>query len=108
MKELLYIAVISTFIADISQFANTVKRPLEKWLDIRIETLKPLDCPLCLTFWLSTIYLIIRGFSLDMWCLACVYSAMTPAIGEAIHTMRDTLITALRTIQKWTDRLTRG
>lgn len=107
MIELLSIMVVSVFVADFSGAAEgLLKRPLSKWLGVRIDSLRPFDCSLCLCFWISTIYLIATGFSWGMWAVACVLSAMTPAINESLHTMRDFIIDVLRLIQGWTKRHT--
>lgn len=99
-RELFCIALASVFVADISMFADTIKRPLSRWLGVRIDTLKPLDCSLCLTFWLGTAYLLLNGFTLERWALVCLYAAMTPAMAEGVHTLRDLIIRILRLIQK--------
>lgn len=60
------INLICIIIIDQAKFPDEIKKIIAKWVsngkreDVDYS-LKPLDCSLCSTFWLSIIYLIISG-----------------------------------------------
>lgn len=97
--NILHIAVICTFIADISGFPQHIRKILSRWLNIRIETLKPLDCSLCLTWWTGLIYLILTEITIKNIAILSISCALTPVIGEVIMALRDTAIKLIRLIQ---------
>lgn len=97
--NILHIAVICTFIADISGFPQTVRKILSRWLNVRIDTLKPLDCSLCLTWWTGLTYLILNEITIKNIAILSITCALTPVISELILALRDTAIKLIRYIQ---------
>lgn len=74
---MIYILLIIGFVF-YSGFVDNIKILLSKFLtknkmSTNNYSLKPFDCPLCLTFWLSIIYIIITNqFNLPYILLCCV------------------------------------
>lgn len=76
--NMILIATIVVFILDVSGFSETIRkffRALNK------RTPKVMVCSLCLTWWLSLIYLIItNAFKLQFICLALIIANTTSLI----------------------------
>jgi hypothetical protein len=98
--NILLIAVIVVCIIDLSGFVENFKSALSKLLTKgKISnsnyTLKPFDCSLCMTFWLSLIYLIIQNeVTLITTTYTLVIALLTPQINDLIKLVED-LITKL-------------
>lgn len=97
--DILHIAVICTFITDISGFPQHIRKILSRWLGVKIDTLKPLDCSLCLTWWTGLTYLILTDISLKNIAVLSITCALTPVITELVMALRDTAIRLIRWIQ---------
>ena len=97
--NMILIATIVVFILDISGFSETIRkffRALNK------RTPKVMVCSLCLTWWLSLIYLIItNAFKLQFICLALIIANTTSLISGLwwlIYDAINALIVALSRI----------
>ena len=90
--KLFEITVIVVIIVDISGFIDSIKSLIGKVLGINNVSLKPLDCSLCMTFWVSMVYLLITNeLSITAVMVALLLSTMTPVIKDAIYLVRDLL-----------------
>lgn len=104
--NILLIAVIATIIIDLSGFIETVKYKLWNWAfdgnkPYKDYSLKPIDCPLCTTFWVSIIYLIFQHhFTIPLIAYTLLIAFLTPAISYAIQIIRDILLKLLDLITK--------
>lgn len=109
--NILLIAIILCFIIDISGVMGYIKhfitKQITKHTNIPISDpnsieIKPFDCPLCLTFWLSIIYiLIINQFTLLNLTYICVIAMLTPQITEALLSLKDFIIMIQTKIANW-------
>lgn len=60
--HLLIIAVIVCYIVDITGIVGSIKSTLKSWLKIKGDvSLKPFDCSLCMTHWISLIYVLLNN-----------------------------------------------
>ena len=90
--DLFEITVIVVIIVDISGFVDSVKTLIGKVLHINNVKLKPLDCSLCMTFWVSMAYLIYANeLSITTLMFSLLISVMTPVIQDLIYLIRDIL-----------------
>lgn len=88
--KLLEIAIIITIIIDISGVIDSIKEFIGKKLNITNVRLKPLDCPFCINFWVSLVYLIWVGeLNLTTVMATLLLSVMTPVIVDIIYLIRD-------------------
>ena len=74
IRDMIMIACVVTFGIDCTDFMESIKGALGRWLKVRPEniTLKPFDCSLCSTWWACLLYCAIAGhFTLEgVFCLA--------------------------------------
>lgn len=101
--NILLLAIVTIFIVDISGIIETLKDYLGKWLKIIVGRLRPLDCSLCMTFWVCLIYAICVGaFSIPMLAYISLLSFLSMRIGDLLR-LADDILSAL--INKITKRL---
>lgn len=108
--KLVLLAYIVVMVVDISGFIDSLKSGL-KWVltggkmnnsDYR---LKPIDCSLCMTFWVGIIYLFITGlFSIKYLAFVLLLAVLSEVIKDTILLMKDTMITIINLIYKLIDR----
>ena len=99
--DLFEITIIVVIIVDISGFIDSIKTLIGKVLGINNVKLKPLDCSLCMTFWVSMVYLLITNeLSITAVMVTLLLSTMTPVIGDLIYLIRDILGFILLKISK--------
>jgi len=83
MITLILINLSIVFLIDQSGFINEFKSWLKKLLtNGKMKdsnySIKPFDCSLCMTFWVSLIYLlIINGLTIESFTLVCVSAWLT-------------------------------
>lgn len=88
--DLFEITVIVVIIVDISGFVDSIKVFIGKVLGINNVSLKPFDCSLCMTFWVSMCYLIYTNeLNLTTVMVTLLLSVMTPVISDLIYFVRD-------------------
>lgn len=83
--ELLLLTVIVCFVVDISGFIDTIKNLIWKWVfngkrEYREFRLKPLDCSLCMSFWIGLIWISIFDFTLLNFVYVCLFAALSEDI----------------------------
>ena len=83
--ELLLLTVIVCFVVDISGFIDTIKNLIWKWVfngkrEYREFRLKPLDCSLCMSFWIGIIWISIFEFTLLNLFFVTVFAALSEDI----------------------------
>ena len=97
--KLIEIAIITVIIIDISGFVDSVKEFIGKMLGITNVRLKPLECSLCMNFWVSMCYLIWVGeLSITTVMVTLLLSVMTPVISDLIYLIRDMIATIINKI----------
>lgn len=95
--DLLLITIIITYTVGISGFVEVIKEKIWNYLYNPIPytnwSLKPLDCPICLTFWVGLIYLFInKDITLLNITIVCLYSLFQPIINNILIVIRELLI----------------
>lgn len=104
--NLFLIAVITVCIIDLSGFIDTFKSVLNKILTRgKISnsdyTLKPIDCSLCMTFWIGLIYLIYHNsISLLNIAVLLLIAISTPIIHDIIRLILDIFSKIINLIYK--------
>lgn len=98
---LLLITVSCVFIIDLTDFVDSVKIGIWKWVwkdkrEYRDFRIKPFDCSLCMSFWCGLIYLIASGdITLPLIVLQLFFSYMTPIIKDCLQMVKDICIRIL-------------
>ena len=111
VMNLFLIALISTFIVDISGAIDSLKSGI-KWILTKGKMassdyrLKPIDCSLCTTFWISLFYLfVISAFELKYIALVCIFCTFCTVIKSAILLVGDIITKIIQLIYKyWIDK----
>ena len=108
IKDLLLIACIVTFGLDCTDFMDSVKGALGRWLKVspaRI-TLKPFDCSLCSTWWACLLWLLCTGrLTLEGVALSALMALLSKPLGQALGAVRYALETAVRLVVALLDKI---
>ena len=107
LLKLFIITCVVVFIVDISGAVDSLKSGL-KWLLTRGKMnnsdyrLKPLDCSLCMTFWVGLIYLLCTGYlTIPYIGFVCLLACFSNIIKNYILLVEDILTKIVQLIQKW-------
>lgn len=104
--DILMIAAICVFIIDLSGFVESVKDGIGRWLKIKVGSIKPFDCSLCVTFWVGLIWLFCTGqFYLQNILVVCMMAFCTIPIKELMMTIKELILALLRLLNSWIDRI---
>lgn len=104
--NLLLIQLILVFIIDLSGVMNSIKYFISKHLtkgkiisdNFRI---KPFDCSLCMTFWVTLIYLYLtHSFTLPLIATCCLFAFLTPVSKDLLLLIKDLITKLINTIYK--------
>lgn len=97
MINIFLITIIIVFIIDLSGIVNTIK----EWLSLLLTkfkirktnySLKPIDCSLCMTFWVNLIYIIwVNQFDLKHLLFICICAFITPIIKNILILLVDVI-----------------
>ena len=105
MFDLLFISFIIVFITDCTDFPNSVKYTISKWLtdgksgrtDYRLHLI---DCSLCQTFWVCNIYMLCtHTLTLPNEAYVCFLALFSSVYGNIfllVKELCDTLISIIR------------
>ena len=102
MINLIFINIAIVFLVDQSGFINEFKSWLKKVLtkgkmSDPSYSLKPFDCSLCMTFWISLIYLLVFGlFSIESFMLICLSSWLTQFTNDIFNIIKELWIKLTR------------
>lgn len=104
--NILLITVIAVIVIDITDFVNNIKKIISSLLtNGRIKSnnysIKPFDCSLCLSFWVSLIYLItINQVTLFTITYTLLIAILTPNIQDVIRLVQDSLTKAINILYR--------
>lgn len=106
--ELLLLTIIVCFVVDISGFIDTIKNIIWKWVfngkrEYREFRLKPLDCSLCMTFWIGLIWISIFDFTLLNFVYVCVFAALSEQVYNMFMIIKHLIDKVQVGIQLWID-----
>lgn len=101
--DLIIIQAIIVFIIDISGIVDEIKQLFWKLIypNINYKTfrIKPLDCSLCMTFWVGIIYSwITSSLSIPILGFICLLAFLTPITSELLYSIKDLLLKILQKI----------
>lgn len=84
--QLVELQIIIVFLIDCSGAIDSIKGALSRWLGMRIKTLKPFDCSLCMYHWTALAYIIIIGeLSVLSYMVICMLALLTSVTLSAIE-----------------------
>lgn len=89
--DILLIDIIVCIIIDISGIIDEIKIMIWKWLrkePYKEYRLKPLDCSLCMSFWIGLIYIIFNGITLFNLFIVCLFAMLSEQITNTIQLIR--------------------
>lgn len=97
--NILCLALVVIYIVDISGIVDSFKWALGRWLNIKVGRLKPIDCSLCMTWWVGLIYIIAIG-ECSIYTILCVAmtSALSAQISSTITLIRELLAAGINAI----------
>lgn len=83
----IYIFIVAVFISDISGFTDTASDFIQRAAHLRQPpSLKPLSCPLCLTWWAELSYIVITGrLSAASVAAAAGLAVAAPLVADAVR-----------------------
>lgn len=103
--NVILITFVVDFVVDYSGIIQTVRpwinRLLRREPDSRI---KPLDCSLCLSFWLGLTYAILAGVSFPRVAFVCLAASQAHFWGSLLFLLKDALDAIGRAAINWIDR----
>lgn len=103
--NIICLAFVVAYIVDISGIVDSIKWALGRWLNIKVGRLKPIDCSLCMTWWVGLIYIIAIGeFSIYTTLCVAMTSALSAQISDTINLLRGLITAGINAI---TERLWR-
>lgn len=93
--KLILLTLVVVFIVDTSGFVDTIKSWLSKWLGKKVSTLRPIDCSLCMTWWVCLVYAMIqKEISLGVVAFICGLSVLSYPISEMIGLLQALILKA--------------
>lgn len=107
ITDMLLIACIVTFGLDCTDFMDSVKGALGRWLKVKPEniTLKPFDCSLCSTWWACLLYCVITGhFGLQGIAAAAGCALLTKPLAMLLKNVRYAAETLMHLLERMLDR----
>ena len=87
---LLLLTVMMVIIIDLTDFVDTIKQAIWKWVfkdkrQYKEFRLKPFDCSLCMSFWVGLLYLLIwETWTLPLMVYQLFLSYLTPVIKDVL------------------------
>lgn len=106
IKDLILITAVVTFGIDCTDFIDSIKGALGRWLRLNPEriTLKPFDCSLCSSWWACLLYCALTGhFTLEGVALSALMAHCAKPLGQALNAAKYALETAVRAVVKMLD-----
>ena len=91
--DLILVALVTIYIVDISGFTESWRSALAKILKVSaLKPLKPFDCGLCMTWWMSLIYAwIVRELNLYTIAWSAILSYLSIPIGQLLIFIKEWL-----------------
>lgn len=101
--EILLTAWVVVFVVDLSGFTGSWKAALGRWLHVDPDKLrvKPLDCSLCMTWWVTLAVILVTGrLTLYTACFCGLCALLADVMGSATILVKDVIIAALDAVSK--------
>lgn len=100
--------LVVTFIVDYSGFTQAWKDWLGRWLHIKVGSVKPFDCSLCMTHHICAIYAICLGeFNILVWAYICMLAALAKPTGMFMASIRYGVEGIIENINRLLDKMWR-
>lgn len=103
--KLLIITCLIVWIIDLTDIVTYLKKLIWKWVwnskPYKEFTIKPLDCSLCMTWWIGLIYILVMGqFNILMIGLVGLFSFLTPVIRDGLNLIKDIFVKLINWLYK--------
>lgn len=99
MTSIIFLALITIYIVDLSGFTDSWRSALARCLHIKVEnlrSLKPFDCGQCMTWWCCNIYAVImHNWSLPMMAFIALLAFLSYPIGQFLIFIREGILTLI-------------
>lgn len=106
MPNLIFIAILAVFLCDLSGAVDSIKTALSRFIGKPVKKLPPLDCSLCMSWWLNLLYLLRVGeFTLGNITIVALISFATYPMAQMLILIRETLLAIIRIIQNQIDKI---
>lgn len=106
LLNLMSITVLTAYIIDLSGFTDTWKGWLGRWLGCEVGRVRPIDCSLCMTWWLGIIYLLCtQSVTLPNIAIVAGFSFMASPIGQALILAKELIVAVIGLAHKLIDKL---
>lgn len=100
--ELFLAAFVAAFVSDLSGFMDSVKEFAGRRLGHPVRRLRPLDCPLCLSWWCCLAYALARG---AVSVLTVAYIALLALMCRPLCELVRVAVEGMLAICRWLCRL---
>lgn len=88
--ELILLSIVVVFVVDVSGVVDDVKGRLSKWLNVKVTSLKPFDCSMCMVWWSCLMHATIYGqLSLRTLVAVSMLALLSIRIGDLIRLVPD-------------------
>lgn len=95
-RTLLQVAVLVVFVIDLSGVVESIKGALSRWLGKKVSRLRPLDCSLCMVWWVTLLVALCLGeLTLSVACWCGLLALMSKPLGDAIMFIREFFVKIL-------------
>lgn len=99
--NVLLLAVVVVFVVDISGIVESAKEFVGKMLNIKVGRMRPLDCSLCMVWWVCIIYaLCVGAFTIPMLAYISLLSLLTMRIADILRLISDIIGATIEQISK--------
>jgi len=99
--NILLLATIIVFVVDISGAVEVFKEKLGKMLRIKVGSLRPFDCSLCMVWWSCLIYALCVGcFTIPILAYISLLSLLALRIADVLRLISDVIGAVIERISK--------
>lgn len=96
MISIIFLALITIYIVDLSGFTDSWRKGLAMLLNIKVEnlrSLKPFDCGKCMTWWVCNIgAIVMHKWTLPMVTFIAMLSFLSYPIGQFLIFIREAIL----------------
>ena len=103
--HLLLLSLVTIYVVDVSGFTESWRSALTRLLKAKeLRPIRPFDCSLCMTWWVSIIYALCSGsFSLPVLADIAALSFLSIPIGQFCIFIREGMTFLLNKMMQWYD-----
>ena len=88
LRLLLELQVIVVILIDVSGAVESLKEALGRWLKVKVERLKPIDCSFCMYHHIAlAVLLCAGGLTVESYMAICILAAFTRVTKAVVETV---------------------